>query len=130
MTPEDMVGRIMTIDVKTIDVKEPAKKAVDLMASKEIGDLVVTRDRKPAGMVTERDILRKISSGVDIQRATVEDIMSSPLITVKTDTTAIEALETIFKNNIRRLPVIDAEKLVGIVTERDLFRWVLKVAYG
>ena len=60
----------------------------------------------------------------------IADVMSKPLITASPKTNAFEALETLRKNKIRSLPVVVDGKLVGIVTEKDLTYWVIKVGYA
>src|SRR3989304_4851570 len=65
----------------------------------------------------------------NISKASPRDPMSQPLVTAEPDTPSWEAFRTMLKKRIRRLPIVEKGKLVGIVTERDLFRWVLLVAY-
>jgi len=83
----------------------------------------VTIKGKPSAMVTERDILEKVvATGVDASRISVKRIMSKPLITVGRNLSIIEAIMLMRRKKIRRLPVLDKGRLIGIVTERDLLK--------
>ncbi|MEM2357325.1 MAG: CBS domain-containing protein, partial [Candidatus Bathyarchaeia archaeon] len=105
-------------------------RALQIMAEKGIGSVIVIENGKPVGIITERDIAKKLVQDKSTLDKKVKDVMSKPLITVSPDTGIFEALQIMRKNNIRRLPVVSAGKLEGIVTEKDLLYWVLKVAYA
>ncbi len=120
----------MTKKVFTLPPDKPTKAALDLMKEYDIGAVVLTERGKIAGIVTERDILKKITgnSAENLQEP-VSQIASKNVITGSPKTQVWEAFATMLRNKIRRLPVVDEERLVGIVTERDLFKWTVKVAY-
>ncbi len=126
---EDTLAFIMTKKVITIPQKDKVAHALDIMAKNDIGSLVVVDEDRPVGIVTERDIVRRLVNDWATPKSPVMDLMSHPLITAEPETPSWEAFRTMLKRRIRRLPVLDRGKLVGIVTERDLFRWVLLVAY-
>ncbi len=126
---EDTLAFIMTRKVITVPAKEKVSKALDIMSKKDIGSLVVLNKDQPVGIVTERDIVRRLVNDWETPKIPVMDLMSHPLVTAEPETPSWEAFRTMLKKRIRRLPVLDRGKLVGIVTERDLFRWVLLVAY-
>ncbi|HEY4657637.1 MAG TPA: CBS domain-containing protein [Candidatus Bathyarchaeia archaeon] len=126
---EDTLAFIMTKKVITISANEKVSKALTLMAENDIGSLVATDKGQPVGIITERDITRRLVKNQNISKASVRDLMSQPLVTAEPDTPSWEAFRTMLKKRIRRLPIVEKGKLVGIVTERDLFRWVLLVAY-
>jgi len=130
MMPSDLIGQIMRRDVQTVAPSDPLKYALERMLSKDIGNVVAVENEVPVGIVTERDILRKIAKGEDVPKLLVRDIMSSPVVTVTPKNNGIEALEIMHRKNIRRLPVVDEGRLVGIVTQKDLVYWVLRVAYA
>ncbi|RLF47097.1 MAG: CBS domain-containing protein [Thermoplasmata archaeon] len=74
-------------------------------------------------MVTERDVLTKVvAEGKDPKNVKLEDIMSSPLISIEPKTTLYEAAKKMALLNIRRLPIMDGGKLVGVITETDLLK--------
>jgi len=119
----------MITRVRTIKSKQLLKDALKEMVKRNIGSLVTVEDGKPVGIVTERDVSRSVAKGAKALRTQVKRVMSSPLVTVSPNTSIENAMIKMLKNGIRRLPVIEKEKLVGIVTERDILRWVLKITY-
>ncbi len=126
---EDTLVFIMTRKVITVPAKEKVSKALDIMSKNDIGSLVVVDQDQPVGIVTERDIVRRLVKNRKTTDASVGDLMSRPLIMAEPETPSWEAFRIMLKKRIRRLPIVEKGKLVGIVTERDLFRWVLLVAY-
>jgi CBS domain-containing protein len=130
--PMDTVAGIMTKNVISIDSEVPVKKGLQIMIDKDIGSLVVLKKGEPAGIITERDVTRRSldpAKGRDLYERPIGGLMSHPLITVPSTTPIDETFEIMVTNKIRRLPVVEQERLVGIITERDLFRWVLRVFY-
>jgi len=118
------VGDIMTRDVITIEIGKTVREAVEIMNEKEIGCIVVTKNEAPIGIVTERDVLKKIVvEGRDPQKTRVEEIMSSPLITGSPNMTLEDAARLLVLKRIKKLPIVDKGKLVGIVTLFDIVRW-------
>lgn len=117
------VKDVMSKDVITAESKETVKKAAEIMAKKNIGCLVIMKGKKPYGMLTERDFLRKvIAVRKNYEEVKVEDVMHVPLITVNQDVSIIKACELLQQKSFRRLPVTKNGKLIGIVTETDLTR--------
>ncbi len=131
--PEDTLAHIMTRRVVTVSPSEKVSEALALMADRDIGSLVVTEKDAPVGIVTERDIVRRLvrrlAKETSFDKVEVGSVMTHPLITAQPETPSWEAFRTMLVKRIRRLPILENGKLVGIVTERDLFRWVLLVAY-
>ena len=118
-----VVEGIMKTPVISIDSESSVMEVAKVMARDHVGGLVVTIKGKPAAMVTERDILEKVvATGVDASRISVKRIMSKPLITVGRNLSIIEAIMLMRKKKIRRLPVLEKGRLIGIVTERDLLK--------
>lgn len=130
--PEDIIGSIMTKDLITIRFDAPTKKALQTMIRKDIGSIIVVKNGEPVGIITERDMTRRslrAAKDKKFYERPVSRIMSRPLITVRPSTPVWQAFETMVTKKIRRLPVLQEGRLVGIVTERDLFKWVLRVFY-
>jgi len=97
------------------------KSAIKLMVKKNIGSVVVTADSNPVGILTERDILKSIAyRRVRPEITKIEDIMSTPILSVEQDATLGDAAQMMIKKNIRRLLVKRDDKYVGIITQRDL----------
>jgi len=117
------VEDVMVEDVITVEEKTTIKKAVELMNKHEIGCLIVVKKGKPAGIVTERDMLKRILlESKDPEKTKVKEIMSEPLIVGKPQMDIEDAVKLMFKRNIKKLPVADKDHLVGLVTLTDLVR--------
>ncbi|BCA80250.1 DUF294 nucleotidyltransferase-like domain-containing protein [Desulfuromonas sp. AOP6] len=98
--------------------------AVDVMRKKNVSSIVVTADEAPVGIVTDRDLRNKVvSRGVDPNRLSVSEIMSSPLIVIGEDELLFEALYRMSRQGIHRLGVVDANgRLIGILTDSDILQ--------
>ncbi|MGB9708206.1 MAG: CBS domain-containing protein [Candidatus Pacearchaeota archaeon] len=105
--------------VVTIDRKDTIKHAASLMSKKNIGCLVVIEGNLIVGIITERDIIKHISYSNYIN-APVEDIMTSHVITIDADASIDEAADSMFQHKIKKLPVIENGKLLGIITATDI----------
>ena len=121
------IGHVMTREIITIEGDSALTTAAELMIQKEIGSLVVTEQGKMAGIVTERDILKHFTALGEETPVSVRTIMSSPLITVDGGAPIGRAADIMAQKKIRRLLVTQKEKIVGIVTERDVMRATLDV---
>jgi CBS domain-containing protein len=120
------VKDIMTKEVITIESNKTVYEAAELMATKELGCLIVVIKAFPVGIITERDIVRRIvakRSSLDVK---VTEVMTKTLITVEPDTSLREAARVMSANKIRRLPVLKDNTLVGIVVASDFVRNVGK----
>jgi CBS domain-containing protein len=119
------VGDICTRIVATIGSRENLEAAAASMRERHVGSLVVVdeNDRlQPIGLVTDRDIVVKVvSEGLSPRTVTVEEVVAGrPLLVAREDADALDALRTLRRNGIRRLPVVDARgQLVGLVTLDD-----------
>ena len=117
------VVEIMTQTPVTIREDATAHEAARLMRDKEIGSLVVVEGGKPMGIVTERDLVTKVAaSDRQPSRILVRDIMSSPVVAVHPGAEVAEAAKLMSERKIRRLPVVQEGKLVGMITENDIIR--------
>jgi predicted transcriptional regulator len=121
------ISSIMTTDIASVDAKATVAEAIRAMVERNIGCVVVTREGSMVGIVTERDILRKLDLGEEYTTLKVEDAMSSPLLTIEGDATIGEAADLMTERNVRRLLVTEKEVIRGIITERDLMRATLDV---
>lgn len=96
-------------------------EAASVMDQKVIGSVLVEEKGKVTGMVTERDILRKVvAKRLNADRTTIKDIMNAPLITVDSETDILDASNIIATKNIRRLILTEKGEIVGIVTANDI----------
>jgi CBS domain-containing protein len=100
--------------------------AIELMAQKNIGGLVVMEGERVVGIITERDYARKIALMARSSRETpVRDIMTSPVTCVRPDQTSEECMVLMTEKRLRHLPVIDRGKLIGLVSIGDLVKDII-----
>ncbi|MFH0860130.1 MAG: CBS domain-containing protein [Candidatus Altiarchaeota archaeon] len=118
---------IMHHPVVFIEGNKSVSEAAKLMAEKAIGCLIVTGERgvflpvKELGMVTERDVLKRVvAKSIPPDKTTVSQITSKPLIAVEAETNVEDVSEIFEKRDIRRIAVTEGEMVVGIVTVRDV----------
>lgn len=127
---QESIKQIMSKTVRTIEKSKSIRGALDTMISHDIGSVVVVDDSKIVGIITERDIMRNIGREMNYLDRKCGDVCSNPVISIGPNAESWEAFEVMLRNKIRRLPVLDEnQRLVGMVTERDLFKWVLRVCY-
>jgi CBS domain-containing protein len=114
-------------NVWTIGPEEPVLEAIRLMAEKHIGALPVVRDHELVGIVSERDYARKvILMGRSSSDTPVSQIMTSPVKTVTPDEGVHRCMELMTELRIRHLPVVDKNRLVGIISIGDLVKAVIE----
>jgi CBS domain-containing protein len=121
METEIPVRDIMTRPVITayaeLDILSAAKK----MSSANVGSLIVVSGSKPTGILTERDLVKKVlAQGTDPRSLKVAEVMSAPLVSIEPDASLREAAALMLHSGVKRLPVISQGKLVGIITDTDL----------
>ena len=117
------VEDVMVEDVISVPEKATVKEAAELMNQHEIGCLVVVKDGKPVGIVTETDMVKRvILRPMDPKKIEVRKIMSSPLVVVSPHMNIEEASKIMRKRKIKKLPVIEKGRLVGMVTTTDVVR--------
>jgi acetoin utilization protein AcuB len=113
----------MSRDVETVDERTPADEAFARMRTREIRHLVVLRDGRVAGVISERDLGGRRAATLSRGR-TVGELMSRHAATIGSDATAREAARVLAGRSIGCLPVVDGGELVGIVTTSDLLELV------
>ena len=118
------VRDVMVREVITVDENSAVKEAVDIMNEFQIGSLIVLERGKAMGIVTERDFLRRVIAGAkDVMNTKVKEIMTTPLVVVEPSMDLEDAVKLMFHSKIKKLAVVDANKLVGIVTLTDIARF-------
>jgi CBS domain-containing protein len=116
-----MVRDIMTRSMVMIDYDKTAMEAAKIMTEKGISSVFVVRDNNPIGIVTERDFIKKVcATGLPAAQVQIGTIMSEILTTADPQTPIDVAVQRMVNHKIRRLPIMDRGKLVGIVTVTDL----------
>ena len=118
------VEQIMSNDVYAIKHNKSVRTAAKLMTYIGISSLVILKEKKIAGIVTERDLMtRVIAKGLDPEKIKIEDIMSTPVIVVSPNTSIEEAIKIMFQRKIKKLPVVNANGLVGMLSLTDIARF-------
>ncbi|MEM2412805.1 MAG: CBS domain-containing protein [Candidatus Bathyarchaeia archaeon] len=113
----------MVTDVVTVESHVDVKRAVRVMNDFEIGCLIVVEAGRVIGILTERDVLKRVvDEGRKPEETTVGEVMSKPPITISPDADLETAIALMFKHKIKKLPVVENGKLVGLVTFTDLVR--------
>jgi CBS domain-containing protein len=116
------VGEIMTGSVFSIEPTMTVAEAATVMGERKIGSALVMEGDRLAGIFTERDIVRALGEHFDAAGHAVSEWMTSDPMTVPADTSVEEALRTMLDRGFRHLPVTDGERVLGIVSMRDLSR--------
>ncbi len=124
-----MLETLMTKKVLTAKKECTILDAAKLMAKKKCSCLVVEEKNKPVGLITERDMVKRvIAKEKDPKKVAVKDVMTSPIKTVNPDSKLVPAVEFMKKYKIRRVPVVDKNgHLIGIVTETDIMNGISKL---
>lgn len=115
-----LVREVMNKNVVTAEPDITVKEAARMMSQFHIGSLVILKDKKIVGIVTERNVLVAVAQGKDAELTTVEEIMSKNVITVASDKTIEDAVNLMVEHKIKKLPVVDGDKLIGIITASDI----------
>jgi CBS domain-containing protein len=118
------VRDVMNKSLITVEKDDTIRLAIKKMVHGEFGAVVVTENDKPIGILTERDILKSIANEMMEPENKVEIIMSTPLIAVNSSASIGEAAEVMLTNNIRRLMVKENAEYVGIISQRELQRFI------
>lgn len=114
-------------EVWSVDAEEPVLEAIQMMADKHVGALPVTRDGELVGVISERDYARKvILLGRSSAETPVWQIMSSPVVTVSPDDDVRQCMQLMTERRIRHLPVLQAGRMVGVISIGDLVRAVIE----
>jgi CBS domain-containing protein len=125
---EAKIKSIMIEIVHATSGEATAVEAASVMLEKGVSCLIVTGKEGPIGMITERDILRRVTAArLNAGRVRVKDIMSTPLIATSMDSSIGDAARKMIENNIKRLVVLGQDgTFLGLVTMTDLVRWLAK----
>ncbi|QKR00046.1 CBS domain-containing protein [Metallosphaera tengchongensis] len=117
---EEVVRDYMKSEVISVEKGASLKEITKIMTEKNVGSVIITEKGKPIGIITERDVVRAIGSGKDLNTL-VENVMTASLITVREDSPITGALSLMRTYNIRHLPVTNNDgKLTGIISIRDV----------
>ena len=117
------VKDVMVREVKRIDENVTIKEAANVMNKFEIGCLIAVEKGKISGIITERDLLKRVlAKGKNASKTRVRDIMTSPLIVTEPKMDLDKAVKLMFQKKIKKLPVIENKRLVGLLSLTDVAR--------
>lgn len=129
MNPNATISEIIShkgSQVWSISPEETVFDAIQLMADKNIGALLVTQSGRLVGILTERDYTRKVAlKGKSSKQTAVKEILSGHIIHVTPDHTVEECMRLMTENRVRHLPVLEADRIVGVVSIGDLVNWII-----
>ncbi len=129
MNPNETINEILSHkggQVWSISPEAMVFDAIQLMADKNIGALLVTQADKLVGVLTERDYTRKVAlKGKSSKQTAVKEILSGEVIHVTPDHTVEECMRLMTGHRVRHLPVLEAERIVGVVSIGDLVNWII-----
>ncbi len=121
------VRDLMNVDIPLTTMNTPVSDAARLMRASDKDSLIVFDLGRAIGIVTERDIIRKITAeGLDAMHVHVAEIVSSPLITIHPDKSARQAAKLMLDKKIRHLPVVKEDRLIGMITLADFAKHMSK----
>jgi CBS domain-containing protein len=116
------VKDIMTWNVISIGLDQSVFEAAQLMTSYHLACLVIMDDEMLAGIITERDFVRRVVAEKLPLNTKVSEVMSKPVIIINSDASIKEAATLMASNTIRRLPVLEQNKIIGIIVGADIVR--------
>lgn len=129
MKSSDTIASVLaakTREVWSIPPTETVYRAIEMMANRGIGALLVMADGRLLGIISERDYARKvILRDRSSRQCLVQDIMTSPVVTVSADHSVDQCMEIMTAKRIRHLPVVEGGEVAGIVTIGDLVKWMI-----
>ncbi|ABP94457.1 MULTISPECIES: CBS domain-containing protein [Metallosphaera] len=118
-----IVKHLISKNPVSVERGTPVIKAVELMASHNMGSVIITKDGKLAGIITERDVIRGIARGISLNQPVEEFGTMKDLVTVREDDTVYTAVKKMAERNLRHLIVVDRDgNLKGVISVRDIIR--------
>ena len=113
----------MAKNIKTVKPDDSVHQAVQKMNKFDIGSVIVISSGRPVGIITETNIMRRVvEPRMDPATVWAKDIMTSPLITIEQNAAVEEAAKIMSERKINRLPVINGDKLVGLISSTDIVK--------
>jgi len=117
------ISEVMTTDVRSCEPSTTVREVARVMASEDVGPVPIVENGRLVGIVTDRDlVVRVLAEGQDPDSTTVERIASRETVSVSPDQDLDEALRLLARHQVRRLPVVEGDRLVGIVAQADVAR--------
>jgi CBS domain-containing protein len=116
-----LVRDVMSKEVRVVRPDTTVKEVVATMNKFNIGSIIVVQGERPVGIITERDILRRlVEPCLAPETLTARHIMTSPVVTINENASIEEAARLMAKKKVKRLPVMEDDKIVGVITYTDI----------
>jgi CBS domain-containing protein len=116
-----LVRDVMSKDMRVVRLDSSVKEVAATMNKFDIGSIIVVQGKRPVGIITERDILRKVVEPCLAPEAlSAKQVMTSPVVSISETASIDEAAKLMAKKKVKKLPVMNKEKLVGIITFTDI----------
>ncbi len=116
-----LVRDVMSKDVRVVRPDSSVKEVVATMTKFDIGSIVVVQGKRPVGIITERDILRRVVQPcLAPEVLTARQVMTSSVVTIRETASIDEASKLMAKKKVKKLPVMNKEKLIGMLTLTDI----------
>jgi CBS domain-containing protein len=122
------IGEVMAREILAVAPEDTIGEAAERMVERGVGSAVVLDYGRLIGIFTERDLLRAVADRVHSSEARVREWMTAEPITIGPETSAEDAARIMLDNGFRHLPVIEGERAVGIISIRDVARWISEEA--
>lgn len=128
MTDMLLVKDVMTKVVRVTEPDSSVREVVATMNRFNIGSIIVVQDNKPVGVISERDVLRRVVEPcLSPETIVARQIMTSPVITICESASVAEVVKIMAEKRVRKIPVMKKDKLVGIITYTDILSKVLSM---
>jgi len=115
-----MVRDVMNTNVVVAKLEATIREASEVMDKYNIGSLVVVGEKGIAGIITEHNVLETVAANKNPDETKVGDVMSPEVVTVSPDSTIEQAVDLMVEHKIKKLPVVEGDKLLGIITASDI----------
>ena len=119
--------QIMNPLVIEVDRATPVSDAAAIMVKRHVGSIIVTAGGYPVGILTETDIAKMIALRKSADTTNVDEIMSSPLFSTTPEADMTQIANTMTSNKIKKMPVVEHQRVIGIITQTDIVKHILKV---
>ncbi|MEE9258205.1 MAG: CBS domain-containing protein [Nitrospinaceae bacterium] len=123
----DEIGDYMSSPILSIDVESSVQEAAQYMEANHVGSVLVRKYEEYVGLITETDLTRKVLGGkLDPETTLVSDVMTSPILSMDRYLPVDQANEFMHKNKIRHLAITEEDKIVGMLSVKDLVGYYAK----
>lgn len=114
------IDKVMTKSIISVDASVTINEAAKMMEDTKVGAVLVMENNLPVSIVTDRDFAIKVAAHAYPISTSVKKIMSSPLVSINSDESVRSAADMMYSSGVRKLPVIDEQKIVGMITATDI----------